>query len=280
MGFLQIEAEENVEADEGADAETERGNTGITAQFAVDIINRQDETDDRLGFAELGRIGIDAKIAARALADLAMQLKLNSDLVPNPGNFPSVVADFVLDWSIGTVDDTSTQGVDEFSGVSLSELGDGFLKSGSLEIAFDDIGLDLGKYFSDVIGPIVDKVQEATAPIKPFLDFLTEPIPVISDLAGPTSLLDIAAMSGVVNPGLIKAIEVVDQVIDIVNDIQEPAAARCCTWMPCCPEVRHLPDAAVRFRRGRGHGDTELRPVQAVQPGQPEDLHRRAPRRA
>ena len=32
LGFLQIEAEENVEADEGADAETERGNTGITAQ--------------------------------------------------------------------------------------------------------------------------------------------------------------------------------------------------------------------------------------------------------
>ena len=41
LGFLQIEAHENVEADEGADAEPERGNTGLTVQFGVDILNRQ-----------------------------------------------------------------------------------------------------------------------------------------------------------------------------------------------------------------------------------------------
>jgi Ca2+-binding RTX toxin-like protein/outer membrane protein OmpA-like peptidoglycan-associated protein len=219
LGFLQIEATENVEADEGAGAESERGNTGLTVQFAVDINNRQDPLDTRLGFAELGRIGVDASIAGQALADLQMALKLNSDLVPNPGNFPSVVADFAFDWSLGTVDDPDTV-ADEFAGVELSALDGSFLKNGLNFIGFDDIGLDLGKYFSDVIGPIVEKVQEVTEPIKPFLDFLTEPIPVISDLAGPTSLLDIAAMSGFVNPGIIKAIEIVDQVVDIVSDLE------------------------------------------------------------
>ncbi|MGH8429725.1 MAG: hypothetical protein ACREUF_04905, partial [Solimonas sp.] len=218
LGFLQISAEENVEGDEGAGAETERGDTGLAVQFAIDILNRQNDADARLGFAELGRIGIDAKIAGRALADLAMELKLNSDLVPNPGNFPSIVADFAFDWGLGTVDNPATPG-DEFVGVSLSDLDGGFLKNGLQFIGFHDVGLDLGKYFSDVIGPIVEKVQEITAPIKPFLDFLTEPIPVISDLAGPTSLLDIAAMSGLVNPGIIKAIEVIDQVVDIVNTL-------------------------------------------------------------
>ena len=220
LGFLQIEGEENVEADEGADAETERGDTGMTVQFAVDLENRQNPSSDaHLGFAELGRLGVDAKVAGQALADLALSLKLNSDLVPNPGNFPSIVADFAFDWSLGTVDNPATA-ANEFSGVSLSALNGDFLKNGLDYIGFDDIGLDLGKYFSDVIGPIVDKVQEITGPIKPFLDFLTEPIPVISDLAGPTSLLDIAEMSGYVNPGIIKAIEVVDQVVDIVSDLE------------------------------------------------------------
>ena len=217
LGFLQVEGHENVEADEPADdREAERGDTGVTVQFGIDVRNRQNPGDLRLGFSELGRIGIDARIAGRALADLQLALKLNSDLVPNPGNFPSLVADFAFEWSLGTVDNPSTPG-DEFNGISLSSLKGGFLKNGLRYVGFHDVGLDLGKYFSDVIGPIIAKVQEVTGPIKPFLDFLTEPIPVISDLAGPTSLLDIAAMSGLVNPGIIKAIEVVDQVVDIVD---------------------------------------------------------------
>ncbi len=217
LGFLQIEAHENVEAAE-ADPEAELGNTGLTVQFGIDLYNRQVAGDDKLGFAELGRLGIDAKIAGQALADLQMELKLNSDLVSNPGNFPSIVADFAFEWGLGTVDDPLIAG-DQFDGISLSNLKGNFLSNGLQYIGFHDVGLDLGQYFSDVIGPIVEKVQEVTAPIKPFLDFLTEPIPVISDLAGPTSLLDIAAMSGKVNPGIIKAIEVVDQVVDIVDSL-------------------------------------------------------------
>lgn len=218
LGFLQIEGHENVEADEGAGAENERGETGMAVQFAVDLYNTQDNLDQRLGFTELGRLGVDLKVAGEALVDLQLALKLNSDLVANPGNFPSVVADFAFDWAVGAVDDPDTL-QDEFVGLSLTELDGSFLANGLEFIGFDDIGLDLGKYFSDVIGPIADKVQEVTEPIKPFLDFLTEPIPVISDLAGPTSLLDIASMSGFVNPGIIKAIEVVDQVVDIVSSL-------------------------------------------------------------
>jgi hypothetical protein len=38
-------------------------------------------------------------------------------------------------------------------------------------------------------------------------------------LAGPTTLLDIAALSGAINPALIKSIEVIDQVVDIVDSL-------------------------------------------------------------
>jgi hypothetical protein len=238
LGFLQIKAEENVgEPDDP-------GDTGLAVQFGIDLYNRQVPNDQRLGFSELGRLGVDVKIAGEALADLQMRLELNSDLVSTPGNFPSIVADFVFKWGLGTVDDPTTLDVDEFEGISLFDLHGGFLKDGLEYIGFDDVGLDLGKYFSDVIGPIVDKVQEVTGPIKPFLDFLTEPIPVISDLAGPTSLLDLAAMSGLVNPGIITAIEVIDQVVDIVDTLSSAPGDGVILYFDSV-----LPDGALVLRR-------------------------------
>ncbi|MES2992163.1 MAG: OmpA family protein [Pseudomonadota bacterium] len=211
LGFLQIKAED-------------QGNTHLGATFGIDIKNENDTAlikDKRLGFSEIGKIALDVGIAADAVVDLGMRLSLNSDLLPSaPTNFPSVVADFTLVWGIG---DRSNP--DDVVLVPLSELDGSFLKNGLQFVGFENVGLDLGSYLSDLIGPIADTIKDITDPIKPFLDFLTEPIPVISQLAGPTSLLDIAAMSGVINPGIIKAIEVVDLVVDIANTIPDGNAA-------------------------------------------------------
>ena len=205
LGFLQLTATDDTTDDDGLF-------THLGATFGVNIKNGKDANDENLSFGELGKITLEVGIAAEAVVDLDMKLSLSSDLVPNADtNFPSVVADFTLVWSLGD------RGAGEL--VSLSELDGGFLKNGLKYVGFDHVGLDLGSYFSDVIGPIVEKVQEITDPIKPFLDFLTAEIPVISQLAGPTTMLDIAAMSGMINPGIIKAIEIVDQVIDLVDSI-------------------------------------------------------------
>jgi outer membrane protein OmpA-like peptidoglycan-associated protein/Ca2+-binding RTX toxin-like protein len=205
LGFLQLTAKDDSTDGDGL-------LTHLGATFAVDIFNKSNKSDTKLGFNELGKIGLDVGIAAEAVVDLDMRLALNSDLVPGAAtNFPSLVADFTLDWGVG---DRATVDI-----IPLGDLDGSFLKNGLKSVYFEKVGLDLGTYFSNLIGPIVETVQEVTEPIKPFLDFLTEPIPVISQLAGPTSLLDIAAMSGVVNPGIIKAIQIVDQVVDIAHSL-------------------------------------------------------------
>ncbi|QSA97859.1 OmpA family protein [Methylococcus sp. EFPC2] len=209
LGFLQLSAKDDVT--DGDDLYTHLG-----ASFAVDLFNSSNHADTKLGFNELGKLGLDVGIAAEAVVDLDMRLALSSDLVPSaPTNFPSVVADFTLQWGVG----------DRAAGqtISLADLDGSFLKNGLQSVLFEHVGLDLGSYFTDLIGPIASKVQEITEPVKPFLDFLTAPIPVISQLAGPTSLLDIAAMSGFVNPGIVKAIQVIDQVVDIANSLSVPA---------------------------------------------------------
>jgi hypothetical protein len=168
LGFLQLDAWDDVDDGDGL-------HTHLGATLGVNIKNRSDtdlKKDEKLSFSELGRIGIDVGIGAEAVVDLGMRLSFSSDLVPSaPTNFPSLVADFTLDWSIG----------DRSTGVlqALGDLNGDFLQHGLQYVGFSHVGLDLGEFFSDLIGPIVNKVAEVTEPIKPFLDFLTTPIPVI-----------------------------------------------------------------------------------------------------
>src|SRR5262249_25641845 len=198
LGFLQLSATDH------------QGLTHLGATFGIGIVDSANHNNTRLSFANLGNISIVPLIGAEAVVDLDTRLSLANSLIPSAAtNFPSVVAEFVLDWSLG---DRGSNAL-----VPLGDLKGNFLSEGLKFVGFKHVGLDLGSYFTDFIAPIAKKIQEYTAPIKPFLDFMTAPIPIISDLAGPTSLLDIAAKSGFVNPGLVEAVKFVDKVVDIAS---------------------------------------------------------------
>ncbi|MBI84895.1 MAG: hypothetical protein CMJ81_17005, partial [Planctomycetaceae bacterium] len=200
LAFLQIDADNN-------------GATGLGAIFAVDLVNQINPSDTLLGIAELGELGIEIGVAADAIIDLGLELKLNSDLVPTADSvFPKVVADFVLEWGIG----------DRGAGtlVGFGSIGNS-IEYGLKIAEFSDVGLDLGSFITDFLGPIVGQVQEFTKPLQPVIDIVTAPIPVISDLAGsPVSLIDIAAAFGDVEPDLIYAIA---DLVNLVNSIPDPA---------------------------------------------------------
>ncbi|MBT8197703.1 MAG: hypothetical protein KJO84_04285, partial [Acidimicrobiia bacterium] len=51
------------------------------------------------------------------------------------------------------------------------------------EVAFGDLALDPGQWYSDTLGPIVGEVHKFTKPFQPIVDTLNAPIPVVSDLA-------------------------------------------------------------------------------------------------
>jgi|GEM_PF-6918000 len=205
LGFLQLTAK-----DHAADP------THLGATFGIGIVDSRNHTNTKLSFADLGNIDIVPMIGAEAVVDLDAKLSLSNSLIPDAAtNFPSVVAEFVLDWSLG--DRHAANGL-----LPLSSLNGDFLSNGLQFVGFKNVGLDLGSYFSDFIEPIAKKIQEYTAPIKPFLDFITAPIPVISQLAGPTSLLDIAQASGEVSPEFVSAIKFIDQIVDIANQLVIP----------------------------------------------------------
>ena len=215
LAFLQLDADDN-------------GDTHLCAKFGVDVSRETpggtiDPSDPRhpdhplhnlIGMADLGSIVVDAGIAAEAVVDIGLDLQLNSDLVPGADTvFPKIVGDFFVDWSIGSC----------VSGelTPFSEIGNA-MEYGLNAVEFRDIGVDLGTFISDFVGPIVGQVKDFTEPLQPLIDVFTAPIPVISDLAGsPVTLVDIAGAFGYVEPGLIYAI---DDLITLVNSIPDPGS--------------------------------------------------------
>jgi len=89
-------------------------------------------------------------------------------------SFPRLLADLNLDWAFNNANTASGDG--------------GFGNAPTL--AFNHVQLDLGSFLSNFMKPIISGVQSVLAPIKPVLDVLTAPLPVLSDIGPLRDLLD------------------------------------------------------------------------------------------
>ncbi|MHC4543130.1 MAG: LEPR-XLL domain-containing protein, partial [Planctomycetota bacterium] len=206
LAFLQLEVEaldddfDGIEGDGPND--TDKDPTRFEASFGVDLTGGD---NNHLQLSNLfGGLGIDMSFSAGAEVNLGLEVKFNEDILPDTISalLPSVKTTFLLDWEISSDD------VAEF------DLGaDNTLTL----VAFDEVTIDMGSFIGDLLGPVVDKIQEITEPLQPIVDVLTARIPVLSDLAGRTiTLIDIAGMTGYVEPAMIYAIA---DLITFVNSI-------------------------------------------------------------
>ncbi|QDV66071.1 Bifunctional hemolysin/adenylate cyclase precursor [Crateriforma conspicua] len=92
---------------------------------------------------------------------------------------PTIVADLHLNFDavVGSIDDV----IDSIS---------------SPRIELTNAGLDLGTFVADVIAPILGPVQDFLEPLQPTIETLTQPIPVLSDILGPTTFIDLIGTFG------------------------------------------------------------------------------------
>jgi Ca2+-binding RTX toxin-like protein len=161
----------------------------LEAFFAVDVTSGPSE---RLGFASIPLLGLDFDFGVQADLDLDMSLGIVGGDV-----FPHIDCNFQLMWGLGDGIDTEHPAIPY--------------------LAFNDVGLNLGSFFSEFLAPVVKEIQKVTKPLEPIIEVLTDPIPVISDLAGEDiSLVDIAASFGLVDPGFIEAVA---DLISFINSI-------------------------------------------------------------
>ena len=173
----------------------------VSGTFLIDLKDPLDSAGtDRFSVSDMltgpsPSTWVEASFSGDAFVNLNLIVSFGGD-----ANFPRVLADFNLAWNFANA---STSGGSSFGGKP--------------DIAFNNVGLDLGSFFSDFVGPVLREIQKVTEPLQPIVDVITAPIPIISDLAGsPTSLLDLAQLFGVKQAAFVQALA---DLITLINSI-------------------------------------------------------------
>jgi len=184
------------------------GEKNLDGSFTVDVTGADE--NGRVAFADLGGIGFDVDFGAAVALDFALDLGVANTLDESSGRsqigFPSVEANLEFAWGFGSkIDGAHPE---------------------SPLLSLEDISLDIGSFLKDTIGPFLSDLYDVLAPIDPLIDTITDPIPVLSDLFGPTSLLDVASTFGIVDPSLVTALEVLDQLLDFAEQIDGISAGK------------------------------------------------------
>ncbi len=151
----------------------------LAGSFAVDL--KDPNRDGRLTLAELaGSSRLSQIIDAGFTGDAHVSLDLTAGFGSNAA-FPTITSDVLIDWDFDRA--ATTAGADSFGNAP--------------EVRFENVRLDVGQAISRVAGPILKEIGHVLEPVQPVLDFLTQPLPVISDLAQTDiAMVDLAGLFG------------------------------------------------------------------------------------
>ncbi|MCT7970157.1 proprotein convertase P-domain-containing protein [Laspinema sp. D1] len=205
LGFLKLDVKDRgVETAVNTGSTTPKSATQFNAKFAIDLFEEGATGEDatKLGLFEMGNLGVTPTLTGKADVKLDITASVNGAALGDEeltAALPSIVSDFDLLWTFDASD---------LSG-----------NIGKLEtVAFNNVGLDLGSFISDFLGPIVGKIQNITEPIEPIINVLRNPLPVISDLAGQNiTLIDLAEAFGY--GGQFGMIEDIANIVALINDL-------------------------------------------------------------
>ena len=184
--------------------------TLFSGSFALDLLDPGTQGADnklRVGEATGGGDLLDAKLNASANVNLTLTSDLGSAALPG------ISADLSFGWSFSNAVVTA---------------GDNNLSFGSLpQLAFRNVKIDLGSFFSNFATPVLQKVQSLTEPLQPIFDALTKDVPALADLVNagglgglvPTTLLGILKAGGQVSAEAEARIQLFAKIVSFVNAV-------------------------------------------------------------
>ena len=154
--------------------------------------------DTHIAFSKIG-----SNLRAEIAANFDLDLQLTAHISGGGMSLPSITTEMLFAYQLDKV----------FVGT------DNLAQTGVLmPFTFKDVTLDMGQFLSGFLEPILNTADQLLSPIKPLLDFITAPLPGISDiLHKSTSLLDIAGLLG----GSNKDIATIVKVVTIINEVEQ-----------------------------------------------------------
>lgn len=87
----------------------------------------------------------------------------------------------------------------------------------NVEVALEDVTVDLGKIYTEFVDPLVSDLQESLKPLKPMVEFLNKPLPVISDvyeLAGKGSVTALKLAGYGADHPLVRTLNTIDAILN------------------------------------------------------------------
>ncbi len=172
---------------------------GIKAEYQINLGDPAPGGTARFTLSELGSIfGSGVETQAAMVGSLHVQVE--TMIGGGEAGLPSIRADVNVNWD-------AVQG-------SLSDV---IAELGSPTIGLSNVGLDLGGFISDVIAPVLEPINEFLDPIRPVLDAITTPLPVISDLIGETTFVDFIGLFGRGGQSVAKFIEAAADIARLID---------------------------------------------------------------
>jgi len=170
--------------------------TGVSGTVSLDI---DGGSDNELTFQELVETPFGETFGVGLDVVAVVDLTLDAG-VGDISKFPSFGVDFYFEW-----------------GLEADSNADDPFMVGDPIVEFNNFGINLGAYVSNVVSPIIKKIDEYLEPIDPLIDFLSLELPLISDVAeflgqDPVTVVDVIALFG---EGGDTAAEFIDTVIKI-----------------------------------------------------------------
>jgi hypothetical protein len=197
---LQLEVVDLVTTDKDGDGDAD--GSWLGGQFAVDLTDPNH--DDKLTLAELSGASfgqlVSAGFTGRADVDLDLFVSFGGNV-----NFPSFKTQLAWDWDLFHAD--TSDAPEEFGGLLNPP-----------RPRFVNVRINPGEVIQPFAGPVLETINNVLDPLRPVIDVLLQPVPVISDLQGsPVTLLDVAEFFGYLSPKTRQFIEAAARVIDLVG---------------------------------------------------------------
>ncbi|MEL6104936.1 MAG: PKD domain-containing protein, partial [Planctomycetota bacterium] len=168
------------------------GFNGVAGRFALDF------PTGRFELATIASALSSAAVTAEVVGGLSASI--DTGINTSVEGIPSIVADLHLNFD--HVDGTIAEALSTFA---------------DPQISITNAGLDLGSFVSNVLAPILRPVNDFLDPIRPVLEQLTTPIPVLSELIGPTTYVDLISAFGDGGETVSKFVDAVAQIVTLID---------------------------------------------------------------
>ncbi len=200
LGFLEVLVENN--------------GSGMELLFGIDLENNGGADSTVLPIADIGNLGFDVMFGGggldqtgNGLPDPILNLELSVG-VAELDVLPKLKTDFVMDWSLGE---------------GAWDAVDNLIQEGLDLLDFGEVQIDLTSLLNGFIGDVLTGISDFLGPLQDISDLLNEDVPIISQLFGPTSLLDLAELLGLADTRLFEAIDQISDILDVVETLSGDA---------------------------------------------------------